>query len=129
MKIVEGLKYSKDHEWVKVEGNLATIGITDFAQHSLGDIVYIELPEIGDTIGKDETFGVVESVKAASDVYLPVSGTVVKINEAVIPVSYSITIVSSSSTANGLYLPKGITANNLCGIPNRYWNISRICCP
>lgn len=84
MKIVEGLKYSKDHEWVKVEGNLATIGITDFAQHSLGDIVYIELPEIGDTIGKDETFGVVESVKAASDVYLPVSGTVVKINKALV---------------------------------------------
>ena len=84
MKIVEGLKYSKDHEWVKVEGNLATIGITDFAQHSLGDIVHIELPEIGDTIGKDETFGVVESVKAASDVYLPVSGTVVKINEALV---------------------------------------------
>ena len=84
MKIVEGLKYSKDHEWVKVEGNLATIGITDFAQHALGDIVYIELPEIGDTIGKDETFGVVESVKAASDVYLPVSGTVVKINEALV---------------------------------------------
>ena len=69
---------------VDVEGNLATIGITDFAQHSLGDIVYIELPEIGDTIGKDETFGVVESVKAASDVYLPVSGTVVKINEALV---------------------------------------------
>ena len=84
MKIVEGLKYSTDHEWVKVEGNLATIGITDFAQHSLGDIVYIELPEIGDTIGKDETFGVVESVKAASDVYLPVSGTVVKINDALV---------------------------------------------
>ena len=84
MKIVEGLKYSKDHEWVKVEGNLATIGITDFAQHSLGDIVYIELPEVGDTIGKDETFGVVESVKAASDVYLPVSGTIVKINEALV---------------------------------------------
>ena len=84
MKIVEGLTYSKDHEWVKVEGNLATIGITDFAQHSLGDIVYIELPELGDTIGKDETFGVVESVKAASDVYLPVSGTVVKINEALV---------------------------------------------
>lgn len=84
MKIIEGLKYSTDHEWVKVEGNLATIGITDFAQHSLGDIVYIELPEIGDTIGKDETFGVVESVKAASDVYLPVSGTIVKINEALV---------------------------------------------
>lgn len=84
MKIVEGLKYSKNHEWVKVEGQLATVGITDYAQHSLGDIVYIELPEIGDTIAKDETFGVVESVKAASDVYLPVSGTVVKINDALV---------------------------------------------
>ncbi len=84
MKIVEGLKYSKDHEWVKVEGNLATIGITDYAQHSLGDIVFVELPEIGDAIGKEETFGVVESVKAASDIYLPVSGTVVKINEALV---------------------------------------------
>lgn len=84
MKIVEGLKYTKDHEWVKVEGNLAIIGITDFAQHSLGDIVFVELPEIGDAIGKEETFGVVESVKAASDIFLPVSGTVVKINEALI---------------------------------------------
>lgn len=84
MKIIEGLKYSKDHEWVKVEGNLATVGITDYAQHSLGDIVFVELPEIGDAIGKEEAFGVVESVKAASDIYLPVSGTVVKINEALV---------------------------------------------
>lgn len=84
MKIVEGLKYSKNHEWVKVEGQLATIGITDYAQHALGDIVFVELPEIGDAIGKEETFGVVESVKAASDIYLPISGTVVKINEALV---------------------------------------------
>lgn len=84
MKIVEGLKYSKNHEWVKVEGNLATIGITDYAQHALGDIVFVELPEIGDVIGKEEAFGVVESVKAASDIYLPVSGTLVKINEALV---------------------------------------------
>lgn len=84
MKIVEGLKYSKNHEWVKVEGNLATIGITDYAQHALGDIVFVELPEIGDTIAKEDAFGVVESVKAASDIYLPVSGTVVKINEALV---------------------------------------------
>lgn len=82
MRIVEGLKYSKDHEWVKVEGNRATIGITDYAQHSLGDIVFVELPEVGDHIDKDQTFGVVESVKAASDIYLPVAGTVEKINEA-----------------------------------------------
>jgi glycine cleavage system H protein len=82
MKIIEGLKYSNDHEWVKAEGNMAYIGITDYAQHSLGDIVYVELPEVGARIGKDEAFGVVESVKAASDVYLPLSGTVVKVNEA-----------------------------------------------
>ncbi|WP_286947070.1 glycine cleavage system protein GcvH [Acetobacterium sp. UBA5834] len=82
MRIVAGLKYSKDHEWVKVEGNQATIGITDYAQHSLGDIVFVELPEVGDHIDKDQTFGVVESVKAASDIYLPVAGTVEKINEA-----------------------------------------------
>ena len=83
MKIIEELKYSKDHEWVKTEGNVAYVGITDYAQHSLGDIVYVELPDIGSKIGKDEAFGVVESVKAASDVYLPVSGTIVKVNEAI----------------------------------------------
>jgi len=83
MKIMEELKYSNDHEWVKAEGNMAYIGITDFAQHSLGDIVYVELPDVGSKIEKDEAFGVVESVKAASDVNLPVSGTVVKVNEAI----------------------------------------------
>lgn len=83
MKTMEELKYSNDHEWLKVEGNMAYVGITDFAQHSLGDIVYVELPEIGSKIGKDEAFGVVESVKAASDVNLPVSGTVVKVNEEI----------------------------------------------
>ena len=83
MKIIEELKYSSDHEWLKVEGNMAYVGITDFAQHSLGDIVYVELPEIGSKISKDEAFGVVESVKAASDVNLPVSGTVVKVNEEI----------------------------------------------
>lgn len=83
MKIMEELKYSKDHEWVKAEGKLAYIGITDYAQHSLGDIVYVELPEAGSKIGKDEAFGVVESVKAASDVYLPLAGTIVQVNEAI----------------------------------------------
>ena len=83
MKIIEELKYSHDHEWVKTEGNLAYIGITDYAQHSLGDIVYVELPEVGSKISKDAAFGVVESVKAASDVFLPVSGTIVKVNDAV----------------------------------------------
>lgn len=83
MKTIEGLKYSKDHEWVKTEENLAYIGITDYAQHSLGDIVYVELPDVGARIGKDEAFGVVESVKAASDVYLPISGVIVQVNEAI----------------------------------------------
>ncbi|WKY48792.1 glycine cleavage system protein GcvH [Eubacteriaceae bacterium ES3] len=84
MKIVEGLKYSSDHEWVKVEGEKAYIGITDFAQHSLGDIVFVELPEVGDEIEKEGVFGTVESVKAASDVFLPVSGKVVEVNEALV---------------------------------------------
>ncbi|MBU5675800.1 glycine cleavage system protein GcvH [Alkaliphilus sp. MSJ-5] len=82
MKIVEGLLYSNDHEWVKVEGNKAYIGVTDYAQHALGEIVYIEMPEVGDEFDKGDVFGVVESVKAASDSYLPVSGKVVEINEA-----------------------------------------------
>jgi len=82
MKIVEGLKYSSDHEWIKAEGKTAYVGITDYAQHSLGDIVYVELPEVGAKISKNSAFGVVESVKAASDVFLPVSGTIIKVNEA-----------------------------------------------
>ena len=81
MKIEKGLLYSEDHEWLKVEGNKAKIGISDFAQHELGDIVYIELPEEGDKFSAGDVFGVVESVKAASDSYTPVSGTVVAVNE------------------------------------------------
>ncbi len=81
MSIVkEGLYYSKDHEWVKVHGETAHIGITDHAQHSLGSIVYVELPEVGDDIAQDENLGVVESVKAASDIIMPVSGEVIEIN-------------------------------------------------
>lgn len=82
MKVLEGLLYSEDHEWIKVEGNKATIGISDYAQHALGSIVYVELPEEDDELDKDEDFGVIESVKAASDMKLPVSGTVVEVNEA-----------------------------------------------
>ncbi len=80
-KVVEGLYYSKDHEWVRVEGEKAYIGITDHAQHSLGSIVYVELPEVGDEIEADDNLGVVESVKAASDIVMPVSGEVIEINE------------------------------------------------
>lgn len=81
MKIVKDLYYSEDHEWVKVEGEEAYIGITDFAQHQMGDIVYVELPEIDDELEKEDEFSAVESVKAASDVYIPVSGKVIEVNE------------------------------------------------
>ncbi len=84
MKIPADLKYTKTHEWVKIEGNKVKIGITDVAQEQLNDIVYVELPEVGDEVAKGDTIGVVESVKAASDVYSPVSGKVIAINEAVV---------------------------------------------
>lgn len=80
-KIVEGLYYSEDHDWVKVDGGVATIGITDEAQHQLGEIVYVELPEVDDELSSGDVYGVVESVKAASDSHSPVSGKVVEINE------------------------------------------------
>ena len=80
-KLVEGLKYSESHEWVKVEGDLALIGITDYAQHELGNVVYVDMPEVDDEVTAGEEFGAVESVKAASDLLSPVSGTVVEVNE------------------------------------------------
>ena len=80
-KTLEGLYYSESHEWVKVEGNVAIIGITDFAQHAMGDLSYVDMPEVDDELDKGEEFGAVESVKAASDLYSPVSGTVIEINE------------------------------------------------
>ncbi|AKX94766.1 glycine cleavage system H protein [Moorella thermoacetica] len=78
------LHYSKDHEWVEVDGNRARIGITDYAQESLGDIVFVELPQVGDELATGDSFGVVESVKSASDVYAPVGGKVVAVNEALL---------------------------------------------
>ncbi|GIM48205.1 glycine cleavage system protein GcvH [Collibacillus ludicampi] len=74
------LKYTKEHEWVRVEGNRAYIGITDFAQSELGDVVFVELPEVGTEIEQNSTFGTVESVKTVSDLYVPVSGKVVEVN-------------------------------------------------
>jgi glycine cleavage system H protein len=74
-------KYSKEHEWVRLEGGLATVGITDYAQDQLGDIVYVELPPLGEILTQFEPFGVVESVKAASDLYAPLSGEVLEVNE------------------------------------------------
>jgi len=79
--IPDDLHYSKDHEWVRVEGNVAVVGITDYAQDSLGDVVYVEVPKAGDEFAANEPFGSVESVKAVSEVFSPVSGEVVGINE------------------------------------------------
>lgn len=81
MKVEKGLFYTKDHEWVKVEGDEALIGISDYAQHSLGDIVYVELPEVDDELEKGEDFAAVESVKAASDVFMPIGGKIIEVNE------------------------------------------------
>jgi len=84
MKVLKDLYYTKDHEWLKVEGNEGYIGLTDFAQDSLGDIVYVELPNVDDEFEKEEAFSAVESVKAASDVYMPVSGRILEVNEALL---------------------------------------------
>ena len=82
MNIPEGLKYTKDHEWVKIEGDVATIGITDFAQGELGDIVYVEVETEGETLDAEETFGTVEAVKTVSDLFLPVAGEIVAFNDS-----------------------------------------------
>lgn len=81
-KVLENLRYADSHEWVLIEGDIATVGITDYAQHALGNIVYVDMPEIGDEVNAGEEFGAVESVKAASDLISPISGEVVEINEA-----------------------------------------------
>lgn len=81
-KVIEGLFYSESHEYVKVEGDFAYVGITDYAQHALGNVVYVDMPEVDDEVEAGEDFGAVESVKAASDLISPVSGTVVEVNEA-----------------------------------------------
>ena len=78
---MSGLKYSKEHEWVRVDGDVATVGISDYAQDQLGDVVYVELPAVGRTFAQGEQFGAVESVKAVSDLYCPVSGEVVSVND------------------------------------------------
>ena len=80
-KVIEGLLYSESHEWVKVEGNIAVIGVSDFAQKEMGEITYVDMPDVDDEDEKGESFGALESVKAASDLYSPVSGTVVEKND------------------------------------------------
>ncbi|GAB4331902.1 MAG: glycine cleavage system protein GcvH [Calditrichia bacterium] len=82
MNIPDELKYTKEHEWVRVDGDIATVGITDFAQSELGDIVFVELPEVGDETTINESFGTIEAVKAVSDMFAPLSGEVVEVNEA-----------------------------------------------
>jgi glycine cleavage system H protein len=82
MKFPENLKYSEDHEWVKIDGNIATIGITEFAQSELGDVVFIELPEVDDEINEGEPFGTIEAVKTVSDMLSPLSGKVMEVNES-----------------------------------------------
>ena len=80
-KVIEGLKYSESHEWVKVEGNVAVIGVSDYAQKEMGDITYVDMPDVDDEVAAGEEFGALESVKASSDLFSPVSGTVVAVNE------------------------------------------------
>ena len=82
MNIPADLKYTKDHEWVKIEGDTATVGITDFAQKELGDIVYVEVETLDQTLDKDEVFGTVEAVKTVSDLFLPLSGEIIEFNES-----------------------------------------------
>nr|WP_321414502.1 glycine cleavage system protein GcvH [uncultured Allomuricauda sp.] len=82
MNIPSELKYTKDHEWVKIDGDIATVGITDFAQSELGDIVYVEVETLDETLDKEEVFGTVEAVKTVSDLFLPLSGEIVEFNEA-----------------------------------------------
>ncbi|MCD6018976.1 MAG: glycine cleavage system protein [Bacteroidetes bacterium] len=81
MNFPSELKYTKDHEWVRVEGNVATIGITDFAQKELGDIVYVDITTIGETVAREEIFGTVEAVKTVSDLFMPISGKVLEMNK------------------------------------------------
>ncbi len=92
MNVPQDLRYTKDHEWVKVEGDVAVMGISDYAQDALGDIVFLELPDVGSTFGAGDAIGVVESVKAVSDIYCAVSGEVVETNEA---------LVDAPETVNG----------------------------
>ena len=83
MNVPENLKYTKDHEWINIDGDVATIGITDFAQGELGDIVYVEVETEGETLDKEEVFGTVEAVKTVSDLFMPLSGEIIEFNESI----------------------------------------------
>lgn len=90
MNFPDDLQYTRDHEWARVQGKRVTVGITDFAQDQLGDVVYVELPEVGDELKRGETFGVVESTKAVSDLFAPVSGKVVEVNAPLVDAPQSV---------------------------------------
>ena len=94
------VKYTEDHEWIRVEGAIGTVGITDHAQEQLGDVVFVELPEVGSKVAKGDASGVVESVKAASEIYAPVSGEIVEINEALVDAPQT---VNSDPTGTGWF--------------------------
>ena len=104
---MSGLKYSKEHEWVRVEGDVGTVGISDYAQEQLGDVVYVELPEVGRTVAQNEEAAVVESVKAASEVYAPVSGEVVEVNQAL---EDDPALVNGDPTGEGWFLKLRLSA-------------------
>ena len=104
---MSGLKYSKDHEWVRVEGDIATVGISNYAQEQLGDVVYVELPEVGRAVGQSQEAAVVESVKAASEVYAPVSGEVVEVNQAL---EDDPALVNGDPTGGGWFLKLRMSA-------------------
>ncbi len=104
---MSGLKYSKEHEWVLVDGNVATVGISDYAQDQLGDVVYVELPEVGRRVAQNEEAAVVESVKAASEVYAPVSGEVVEVNQAL---EDDPALVNGDPTGEGWFLKLRLSA-------------------
>lgn len=108
-KVPENLKYTKDHEWVKLDGDIATIGITDHAQEALGDLVYVELPQIGTQFNKGADMVIVESCKAASDVYAPLDGEVVEVNQATVDNPES---VNSDAYSNWLVKLKVANAND-----------------
>ncbi|MDE0391903.1 MAG: glycine cleavage system protein GcvH [Rhodospirillales bacterium] len=104
---MSGLKYSKDHEWVRIEGDVGTVGISDYAQEQLGDVVYVELPEVGRTVAQNEEAAVVESVKAASEVYAPVSGEVVEVNQAL---EDDPALVNGDATGEGWFVKLRLSA-------------------
>lgn len=116
-KILDSLKYTKQHEWVKIENNIAFIGITDFAQHSLGDIVYLDLKDTGTSIQAGESVGIIESVKAAEDIYAPVSGTILEKNKDVLQ---SPELINKDPYANWLLKMKDFDETELNQLMDSY---------